>query len=105
MTDRLGSIVEGKVVEGALGHDQSAVRFDQSFASGRKVVGYLPVTPELLADAAAYQGVLDAQLDRVFRPWRYPDRNPFPVIDLFPRWTRITRWLQRLSPWHRRPGR
>lgn len=34
---------------------------------------------------------LDAEILGAFEPWRRPDRNPFPAIDLFPRATRAVR--------------
>ena len=81
--------IEGRIVEARFDRDEMAAVFKQSFTSGRKVVGYMQIPAELPADAAAYNQVIDAQLDRTFRPWRYPDPNPFPVIDLSPRWTRF----------------
>lgn len=78
--------------------DATVVLATQSLAS-RKVRGHMLIPNELLADTAIPVGsVLQASLDRVFRPWRYPDPNPFPIIDLFPRFTRLGRWLRRRMP-------
>lgn len=77
--------------------DTVAFRVDQQLAS-RQFTAYLSVPTELLADAAAARGVPDvvvAAMDRRLRPWRYPDPNPYPTIDLFPTWTRLQRWAKR----------
>lgn len=58
-----------------------------------KIGGMVVVSSEFVADAALHpQDFVLRRLDRVFNPWRYPDRNPFPVIDLFPR---LTAWQVR----------
>lgn len=89
--------IESWVVESdGFMRDEVTVVSEQRFASGRKVVGYLPIPHELMADAAALDGLMAHQLDRVFRPWLHPDCNPFPVIDLFPRWTRLGAFLGRV---------
>ena len=67
-----------------------------------KVGAYTVVSRGFIEDAgmAGIHRVINAQLDRYFRPWLYADRNPMPVIDLFPRWTRLERrwhgWMDRL---------
>src|SRR5215216_923514 len=53
----------------------------------RKTAAMVMVTDELLDDGPAVSAVLQHVADRWFRPWKYPDRNPMPVMDLFPRLT------------------
>ncbi len=52
-----------------------------------KIGPTIPVSSELLEDAP---GEL---LDRVFRPWKFPDRGRWPSFVLFPRLDRARRWL------------
>jgi len=49
----------------------------------------LPVSQDMLDDVTGFGLDLDSPLwDRAFRPWRLPDRNPMPAIDLVPTWLR-----------------
>lgn len=82
--------------------DLTAVRVTQQLVT-HKLAAHVCVPTELLADSAIpIQQLLADQFDRVLRPWRYPDRNPMPVIDLFPRLTTAKRWLTRHLERYRR---
>lgn len=60
----------------------------------RKVAAWLPVSHEMVADVAGLGSSLDELVDRVFRPWRYPDR-PFAFeVVLFPRVERLAAWIR-----------
>lgn len=51
----------------------------------RKIVGFVPMTTELIEEAKAVQAVLQEAEDRWLRPWLFPDPCPFPELVLFPR--------------------
>lgn len=60
-----------------------------------KVAGpSFPVTQEMVDDAVAIRGVVAEQLDRLWCPWRWPDRNPFPTVTLFPRSAKVGAWVR-----------
>lgn len=51
---------------------------------------FIPVSAELLRDSAIdVMPLIERDIDRLLRPWNYPDRYAFPRIDLFPRWQRL----------------
>lgn len=61
-----------------------------------KYAAIIPVSRRLIEDRAAagdIQTYLEASFDRHLRPWKYPDRNPFPRIELYPRLDRLAAWL------------
>lgn len=62
-----------------------------------KYAGHILVTRSVLEDAVVLQDLLELAVDRRLRPWKFPDRNPMPYIDLFPRLTRAARSLKRLT--------
>lgn len=67
----------------------------------RKILGIGPMSAEVLADSA-YDGVaaaIDRNFDFMLNPWKRPHRNPFPMIDPVPR---FTRWQQRATEARRR---
>lgn len=52
--------------------------------------------------AEAFEGIAsraDAALDRMLRPWKYPQPPRLPEIELFPH---LTRWENRLKRWRKR---
>jgi hypothetical protein len=57
-----------------------------------KYAGWIRVSNEMLDDAPAIRQVVAGAFDRHLRPWRYPDRNPWPTITPLP-------WLARLAAW------
>ena len=59
--------------------------FDEEMTPVRTTAVFVPVTLEAIDDGRYVQELVD----RISRPWAYPDRHHFPAIDLFPRWTRI----------------
>ena len=61
-----------------------------------KVAGYVPVTRQVLEDAAHAGAGLEEAFDRHLHPWRYPDANPMPYVDVFPRISRIAVTPRRL---------
>lgn len=67
---------------------RSAVLAEGCDPTGRKVAGWLPVSDELIADAADLRSALDAGFRRLTHPWEYADRNPFPSLDPSPWFTR-----------------
>lgn len=74
-------------------HDRDIVLVEQRLPT-RKIAGWVPVSPGVLGDAVATRTIVESGLDRIFRPWRYPDGNPMPSIDLFPWASRIARRLR-----------
>lgn len=78
-----------------LTRSMTAIRVTQNLGE-RTLVAYVPVTDELLNDAALIATALDAIFDKTFRPWRYPDPNPMPEFALFPRVAAAQRALRRL---------
>lgn len=67
--------------------DKAAVRASMPLAGG-KFAGFVVTSRALLDDAAFDAGaIVDRCLDRAFRPWRYPDRNPMPRFRIW-RWWR-----------------
>lgn len=63
--------------------------------------GWFSVSRTLLEEIAPGGEILPdlifASLDPVFRPWCYPDPGPFPLLDLFPRVTRMSEFAARWS--------
>jgi len=61
----------------------------------RKVVGYIPVSREIMAEGARYRRIGSELLDRYVNPWRYPDASWAQRVQwrLFPPpIDRILRW-------------
>lgn len=61
----------------------------------RKMAAWLPVTPEMVADAASLRPRIDQAFDRWANPWKYPDHNPLPEFVPFPILARLEAWLRR----------
>ena len=55
----------------------------------KRIGHFIPVSRELLEDAAPFRRLMDEAIDRTLRPWNYPDRYAFPRVVLFPRVQRL----------------
>lgn len=53
-----------------------------------KYATWLPVSGELLADAAPAQSLIECMVDWHLRPWTRPDPGVFPHMDVVP-WARL----------------
>lgn len=76
--------------------NQAVVLAEVPFGA-RRLAGWVPVSRAVLDDAVLLHQVVDIGMDRVFRPWRYPDRNPFPTFEPFPRLARVATALRRVG--------
>lgn len=78
--------------------NQVAVLVEHDVSPFGRYAGWLPLPANLLSDLspAAFNSLVRAHLDHVFRPWLYADRPSFPPLDLFPRLTRLLARLRRL---------
>lgn len=50
---------------------------------------YIPLSGPMAEDIRLFQEFRDGVMDRLRRPWAYPDRPAVRNIDPFPRWTRL----------------
>lgn len=84
-------------------HDYTILRVEQRLASHR-VAARIPVSRQMLDDSSFdLTPLLAARMDRVFRPWLYPDRPAMALeFDWFPR---LRRMRQRLLSLKRRARR
>lgn len=80
-----------------LNRNMSGIVYTQRIRPGYKIGGWLPVTNELLEDASSLsvEDMALHLLDRHFRPWLYPDRYEWPMIEPFPRAARFLVWFRR----------
>lgn len=81
------------------------VLVEQDLGPGVRYATWLPVTQEVLDDAVEVRGYVQRSVDRWLRPWLFPDPNPFPAVDLFPRWNRSCAHLAQVWWTLTRPGR
>lgn len=72
-----------------------AVLVQQRFRDDYVVAGWIAVTRDVFAEGADWKLMVADALERIFRPWAWPDKNIMPTMDLFPRTARM---LAHLSP-------
>lgn len=73
-----------------------------------KTNSYVIVAEEVMADGMVMRSALNEMLDRMLRPWAYPDARCLPKFELFPRWAAgvaaYRRWRWGLREARRRLG-
>lgn len=72
-----------------------AIVVEQTFRPDYIVAGWIAVTRDVFAEGADWKLMVADALERIFRPWAWPDENIMPTMDLFPRSTWV---LAHLSP-------
>jgi hypothetical protein len=71
------------------------VLVEQRIEPGVKYAAWCQVSTQVMQDAKALSAVVDRAIDRWLRPWKYADPCPLPTFDLFPRLSRLARWVRR----------
>lgn len=54
-----------------------------------KMAAWIPVSADFMREVEDWRRFANERLDRLIRPWAYPDRRVLPIFELFPR---LSRW-------------
>lgn len=74
--------------------DRLVLFAEQRLGRGAHYGAWIDVPAEVRGDPAVLESLTTLVLGRLAR-WTRPDPNPFPVFDLFPRASRLLRWVRR----------